>query len=614
MKSLFGEWWSRSVVVVVFGITLTASAQWASQPITLRPGWNAVYLEVQPEPAECETLFAGLRVESAWRFSRRQTAIQFIDNPSQLVANAPNWLTWFPPGSALFSQNKLFTLEGGRPYLIKLADDAVPMEWVVRGTPVVRKPDWLADSLNFVGFSLPTSATPTFQAFFTNSPALATGRIYRLNASGLWIQLNQPNSTPMVRGEAFWIRSTGLPDYAGPLEVQLDRRIGLDFGQSLTEETLHIRNSSTTLPRTVTIRQLASTSPPGPNFPPLAGSVPMSYWLNDFAGRKLGWADLPSELTQTIPPGGAWDLRLEVRRRDMTRFASTTGSAKPLFQSLLEVTDSASTTRMLIPVKSEGPQGGGRAGAALADVTSPDPRAGLWVGNVSIKKVSQPSSANPSEPVQTGADFSFRILVHLDSGGQAKLLQRVLEMWRPGETNAAGSITAPGRYVLLTDEAKISAAFTGTALRDGKAVGRRLSSAAFSFREPVLFAGDGPFGSAGTVLSCSVHLDYADPLNPFVHSYHPDHDNRDDRGASLKVKVSASGQHSTSESPSVDRLIRLQFGASDPDGFALSGWGDTQVGGVYEETVQGLHATPLVCTGTFRMHRASHVPVLNDGR
>ena len=29
---------------------IPAEAQWTSQTITLQPGWNAVFLEVQPEP------------------------------------------------------------------------------------------------------------------------------------------------------------------------------------------------------------------------------------------------------------------------------------------------------------------------------------------------------------------------------------------------------------------------------------------------------------------------------------------------------------------------------------------------------------------------------------
>jgi hypothetical protein len=68
-----------------------------------------------------------------------------------LVLNAPDWLTWLPPFHPLAAQSKLYIIEGGRPYLIKLADNAVPVNWIVRGTPVIRKPDWLAASLNLVG-------------------------------------------------------------------------------------------------------------------------------------------------------------------------------------------------------------------------------------------------------------------------------------------------------------------------------------------------------------------------------------------------------------------------------------------------------------------------------
>ncbi len=51
--------------------TLPALAQWTTQTIPLRPGWNAVFLEVQPEPRECEALFSGLPIESAWGWNKR---------------------------------------------------------------------------------------------------------------------------------------------------------------------------------------------------------------------------------------------------------------------------------------------------------------------------------------------------------------------------------------------------------------------------------------------------------------------------------------------------------------------------------------------------------------
>ena len=73
LRLFSGRWVSclrlRSLFSVVAFFLLSASvatAQWATQSIVLEPGWNAVYLEVQPEPRECDAVFAELPVESVW--------------------------------------------------------------------------------------------------------------------------------------------------------------------------------------------------------------------------------------------------------------------------------------------------------------------------------------------------------------------------------------------------------------------------------------------------------------------------------------------------------------------------------------------------------------------
>jgi hypothetical protein len=169
----------------------------------------------------------------------------------------------------------------------------------------------------------------------------------------------------------------------------------------------------------------------------------------------------------------------------------------------------------------------------------------------------------------------------------------------------------PGRFVLATDESRI-AGLTGAALRDGQSVGRRFSSAAFGFREPIPFTGTNEFGADRATFDAEVLVGYDDPLSPFVHRYHPDHNNLDDRREPLTVRSDARGRF-TSESFDVARRITLTFTVDDPDQLTLAGWGDNQLGGVYEERISGLHKNTLHLEGTFRLHRASEVAVLNDG-
>jgi hypothetical protein len=125
----------------------------------------------------------------------------------------------------------------------------------------------------------------------------------------------------------------------------------------------------------------------------------------------------------------------------------------------------------------------------------------------------------------------------------------------------------------------------------------------------------GEFGSTSGLLQCSVGLDYDDALNPFKHRFHPDHNNLDDSAQPqpLPLKTNVHGLRYTAESASVNRVISLQFTAVDPENLTLAGWGDDQLGGVYRETMTGLHKDALQIEGVFRLQHASRVGVLNDG-
>src|SRR5687767_4407556 len=97
-----------SLIRILAGLLLLASspvwAQWRTQTINLRPGWNAVFLEVQPEPRESDAVLAGLPVEAVWRWNRRFNPVQFIQDPDTLVPASPDWLVYLPANHPLASQ------------------------------------------------------------------------------------------------------------------------------------------------------------------------------------------------------------------------------------------------------------------------------------------------------------------------------------------------------------------------------------------------------------------------------------------------------------------------------------------------------------------------------
>ena len=113
----------------------------------------------------------------------------------------------------------------------------------------------------------------------------------------------------------------------------------------------------------------------------------------------------------------------------------------------------------------------------------------------------------------------------------------------------------------------------------------------------------GPFGS-GT-LNGQLTLGYDDPLNPFKHVYHPDHDNLDARFEQALPE----GR----ESFTVIRQLAMDFTGTDPLGLNPPGWGETETGGTYRETFTGLHRRAIQISGTFRLVKVATVPELNDG-
>jgi hypothetical protein len=101
--------------------------------------------------------------------------------------------------------------------------------------------------------------------------------------------------------------------------------------------------------------------------------------------------------------------------------------------------------------------------------------------------------------------------------------------------------------------------------------------------------------------SFNVGLGHNATTNPFVHTYHPDHDNLDAR---FEQQLGPGR-----ESYNIARAITLNFQASLP-GLNEPSWGSTTLGGSYTETITGLRSTPITVSGSFILHRVSDVSSL----
>jgi hypothetical protein len=553
-----------------------------------------VFLKVDPTPEECDALFAGMPIESVWDWNRSADSPQFVQDPTTLIPGAPGWLTWFPATHPLANQASLFTLRDGRPYLIKLADNAPATTWTVTGKPSLRGITWQAGGVNFVGFHIATNATQTFSDLFGGEASLFGQPVYRLGSTGVWEPIANLSSTGPKPGEGYWVRCKGPATRSALIETGSASHRGLIFGRNSSEQNLQIRNSSTNA-RTVSVRLVPSAAPPVGQ-PPLAGGAPLEYRDANFSQAEFNWKPLTNTLSFPLSSGAEWNVRLAVRRAGLT--AAIPGSE---FQSLLEVTDDLGT-RWIVPVRvASVPSSAGPV--QLSSGGSSNVFAGLWMGEAVINAVSQP--AHPGDPILTrpaGGQFQFRLIVHVDAAGTARLLQHVFLVRKPPtfipdpENPGFDIVDQPARTIALTDEALIP-----QIIGAGEVIGRRASSAAFGFKQPLALAGSA-FG-AGTI-NGTVSLDYDHPLNPFKHLYHPDHNNLDER---FEQKLPEGKEAFT-----VTRSLSLEFTATDPLGLNPPSWGDTEVGGAYRETITGLHRTAIRISGNFRLVRVLPAAALNQ--
>lgn len=230
----------------------------------------------------------------------------------------------------------------------------------------------------------------------------------------------------------------------------------------------------------------------------------------------------------------------------------------------------------------------------------PSLRGGLWVGSAVINAVSY--AGDPSDivtPRATASQMQFRLILHIDDTGRARLLQHVTLMFQKGSTTEEA-----GAYVLVSEDALLPQ-FEGVAVRGGEAVGRRISSSCFGFDRPQLMT---PVG--GESLECTVVMGYDDPLNPFKHRFHPDHNNLDE---SYRFVLK---ENEGAEAYRIQRKIQLTFTPQDQSGQSqiVAGWNDDQVGGYYRETIEGIHKNPIVVSGLFRLHQACRIAQLQDSR
>lgn len=574
------------LLALLLGIGFGAGAQTYTQSVTLLPGWNSIFLEVTPADPTVGTVFSNGAIDSVWEARTRVSTVQFIQNQNEAVFNRAGWSVYIPTNRIESINNDLFAVAANHSYLVKVTGNAA-MTISISGRPSLRQQPFQPDAYSLRGFHVDPANAPTFQAFFGSSAAHtdpATGlvrNIYRLNNGSSQWELVNP-SDPLKSGVAYWVYTVGASSYAGPLSAATIIGDGLDYGTVSSQLLLSLQNNT---PGAVgsSLTDLGS------------GPRPLAYYQFAPGDLSPAWLDLPQSQPFNLDPGATRNVSLAVRRGQMT------GAS---YSTVFQITDGHGT-RILVPVSAARP-------AAVVSASGGIPvglQAGLWTGDVTVNAVAE-TRVNPTNPTTTKSTFDLRLLVHVDTNGVTRLLREVIQMFQPGTVtnNAMGQavVSQPGRYVLLTDDSLLPR-FQGATVRDGVPVGRRFSTSSFDFDPPGgtnYVTMSGTFGISNTV-GCTITLQPTTPTNPFLHRYHPDHDNLD---GNYQPIVQGAPEVFT-----IVRNIQLRFTPTDPTGQTIDpDYGYRSIGGNYSETVSGLHNNSLVCSGIFHLTKVIDTSVLNQ--
>jgi hypothetical protein len=582
-----------ATLTVLFGSIRPAEAQWQTQSLLVRTGWTAVYLNVDLSYTNLDGLIGSDTnnpIYEVWQWLPTASTIQFVTSPQTPVTGSSQWSSWIRNGGVGTSLVSMIPNAG---YLIhSLA--ATNYTWSVKGKPATPNFIWTTPGINLVGFSTVPVSPPPFDNFLSLVPQLqALAQIYQYVGGNLGAQnpaqVFAPHTVPVTRGTAFWISSPGYyNNYFGPFQVALPGT-GVVFGDSTSQNSFHLRN---TTPSTVTVqlRLLPSESPPAGQ--PLIADVPPLVVRGALNSSNLTYSasnlTTSSVLSWTLAPQGQNGSDIVINL-GLNR-ANLNGSPGTFYAGILKFTDSANFTEVDIPVS-----------ARTASYS------GLWVGSASVLQVAnylkiyqRDQNNNPvlgtnGAYVVTGVNtnlgpvssaFPLQLILHND-GTNVNLIQRVFYGSDPYSNS-----------IVTTREGSLDPGQLGNA--------RRITAVQLPFTATNrTWLCSGQLIPGGTV-TATVDLPYDDQAsNPFLHTYHPDHDNLD---ATFQNQLPVG-----SESYEITRQITLSVNSPGTDFASLTQFGQS-FQGAYTETITmtGLSAAKRTfnVAGTFALSRISPIAVL----
>ena len=464
-------------------------AQYISETMALKTGWNAIYLESTPENALCDEFFADMPVSRAAVYlDDAGDVTRRIDAEGNEFLQKPvTYLVW-EKGEA--EANTLLKLVGGSCYLI-YATEACAKTFL--GIPSVPRATWrkaTADGegfLNLVGVTLaPDVANVTATKYFGEGPYGTTGgtisTVGGVNETLPTVSSMSLFGTPKVEsGRAYALTSSANGEWPGVIFVRGFG--GVVFPEGENYATFAFENTGTA-ERTFRLR-LVPSAKEGETFPALQRELPRTEFKIE-------------RDTADVVENEAWEVALAPGETCETVFrADRKAMADPeeTYAAVLEVTDlGGSQMQVHAPVR------------LYASSKNPNLEGALWAGQVVLDAV---SSLTNETPLKAAGEMSFRVLMlqPANEDDAPTLLQRVVV-----------GVDTNGEMRLFKDVA--------TAKASELVWMKRLTTGMMSVTTPDVPAGgtndlEKVFGkSAG--FRWTVGENAKD--NPFRHAWHPEHD------------------------------------------------------------------------------------------
>ncbi len=450
---------SRAILLSAALMSLMAGrahAQWVQQQTqVLHPGWNAVFLEVDPVPSDPDLLFDSAVVEAVWTLDLPSA------NPDAPVRES-YWRFWAPEGAPGREVRDLFEIRGDRVYLIKFIGGAAgepcfpgvcesdlcdggpspgaacvddgdcacppnPNILTFLGRPASGKTTYIP-GFNLVGFHVVDNPSPTFQDYLSPSAAHQTTRVFPAEVGGqllgslpaataalseipLTTAIIPPFGTPFSTG--FWVRSTQSVVYDGPIDIDTAALRGVDYHRSIVSLDVKLRNRRTTAEQIVASYVPSAPPPPNtPSFPPSGPSQAPLQWLQ-YGSGVISQSNLREQL-MNFPTNPAWMLSpspQQTASKTFSVYIDRNGLPEALlapdgtgsqYQGILQLRSSGGFRRLL-PVAA---QATGKAGGLIRGGGMPPGPPGLYVGLVRVNEVAWVTAgaevwtnSDPSEPV-----------------------------------------------------------------------------------------------------------------------------------------------------------------------------------------------------------------------